>query len=96
MKPEQFEVVVSELAPDEADSLERDFSRAALRAGRRGGGTSIVVASRRNAVFSVDDVLEVLAEWIEKRPARFATITVEVRRASRLPLPAQRRLLATR
>ena len=55
-----------------------------------------MVASRRNAVFSVDDVLEVLAEWIEKRPARFATITVEVRRASRLPLPAQRRLLATR
>lgn len=95
MKPQRFEVVVSGLASGEAGSLELELSRAAVRTTRRDGGTSVVIGSRRNAVFSVDDVLEVLAEWVERRPARLATTSIEVR-PTRLPRPLPHHLLAAR
>ena len=82
MKRHAFEVVVSGLPPGEAESLRLEFARAAIRVARRGNGGAIVIESRSNAVFSSDDVLDVLASWIEKKPERFVASSFSVQRAA--------------
>jgi phosphomannomutase len=83
VRHEAFEVAISGLSSGEVESLRRDLARAAIRIKRRGDGDRLVVESRRNAVFSADDVLDVLANWIEKKPERLAAASVSVRRATR-------------
>src|SRR6478735_4237131 len=82
MGGDRFELILSALEPEDADSLERQLRRAAIRMSRRRcADGSVTVASRRNGVFSADDVLEVVAEWIEQRPDRMARASIVVRRS---------------
>lgn len=73
--------MVSGLAPADAESLQLDLARAAIRAEPR-AGESIVIGSRPNAVFSAVDVLAVLSEWFEREPKRRATASIVVERAT--------------
>ena len=74
--------MVSRLSPGEVESLRLDLTRAAIAVSRFGDGHTIMVDSRSNAVFSAEEVLDVLAGWIEKRPVRRATATINVQRTA--------------
>jgi hypothetical protein len=79
MKADRFEVVVSTSRADDADSLEEQLRRAAIRVDRGGGvGALITVDSRHNGVYTAEDVLEVVAEWLEQRPDRIGRTSIAV------------------
>jgi hypothetical protein len=82
VKLKRFAVVISQLPPGEVESLRLDLTRAAISASRRGDGRTITIESRSNTVFSVEDVLDVIASWIEKRPERLGTASITVQRAA--------------
>jgi hypothetical protein len=79
MKSAAFEVVVSALRPGDADSLEEQLRRAAIRVCRRRcPPESVAIDSRQNGVFTAADVLEVVGEWLEQQPDRMARASIVV------------------
>jgi hypothetical protein len=79
MKSAAFEVVVSALRPGDADSLEEQLRRAAIRVCRRRSPPEYVaIDSRQNVVFTAADVLEVVGEWLEQQPDRMARASIVV------------------
>lgn len=82
MQVDEFEVVISAIRPEDSYSLEEELERAAVRVrARRCLREPVVIDSRQNGVFSAEDVLEVVAEWISRRPGRAASTSIAVRRS---------------
>jgi hypothetical protein len=69
MKTGGYSVKVDGSAPHVAASLVAELRRAAIDADVRGAGRSVAIEARKNRMFSLDDVLEVVAEWLERNPA---------------------------
>lgn len=79
MPSQVFVASVSGLRPSEVASLLAELRRAAIVPDLPKERGAVTVRSRHNAIFSADDVLEVIGEWLGQDAARsqLATVTLE-------------------
>jgi hypothetical protein len=78
-----FEASVSGLGRADVASLTAQLRRAAILADTRQDRGTVTVRSRRNSIFSAEDVLEVFEEWLGQDPARAHSAVVRLDRRTR-------------